>query len=130
MEVLLVILNHLLPVIAGVLALLLAAGAKKLMDKWGVERSAQVDAMIDDYVGKGVDYAEVLARKYLKDNGSAMASSSKKAKAVNVVMGELKQSGITNVAEDLVVARIESWLEVNGHEPGIPSDPPQSGGVA
>jgi hypothetical protein len=127
MEILLVILNHLLPVIAGVLAILLAAGAKKLMDKWGVERSAKIDAMIDDYVGKGVDYAEVIARKYIAENGSAMAGGDKKSKAVNVVMEELKQAGITNVAEELVVARIESWLEVKGHQPGIPSAPESPG---
>lgn len=127
MDVLLVMLDNLMPVIAGILAILLAAGAKKLMDKWGVERSAKVDAMIDDYVRKGVDYAEVIARKYMAENASSLSGSSKKAKAVKVVMDELKQAGITNVAEELVVARIESWLEVSGKEPGIPSSPKSPG---
>lgn len=127
MEILLVILNHLLPVIAGILAVLLAAGAKKLMDKWGVERSAKVDAMIDDYVNKGIDYAEVTARKYIAANGGAMSGGSKKAKAVTVVMEELKQAGITDVAEELVSARIESWLELKGLQPGIPSTPESPG---
>jgi hypothetical protein len=127
MEILLVVLNHLLPVICGILAILIAAGSKKLMDKWGVERSEKIDAMIDNYVGKGVDYAEVIARKYMSENGEAMSGGSKKSKAVNVVMEELKQSGITGVAEDLVVARIESWLEVEGHKPGIPSTPESLG---
>jgi hypothetical protein len=127
MEILLVVLNHLWPVIGGILAILLAAGAKKLMDKWGIDRSEKIDNMIDVYVGKGVDYAEVVARKYASENGIKMAGGSKKAKAVNVVMEELKQSGITGVAEELVVARIESWLEVKGHKPGIPTDPESPG---
>lgn len=127
MDMLLVVLDYLLPVIAGIVAILLAAGSKKLLDKWGVERSEKVDAMIDDYVSKGVDYAEVVARKYLSENKAEMSGENKRAKAVKVVMDELQQSGITGVAEDLVVARIESWLEVNGHEPGIPSAPKSNG---
>lgn len=127
MEILLVVLKYLLPVIAGILAILLAAGSKKLMDKFGIERSEKIDAMLDTYVGKGVDYAEVMARKYLSENGDVMTGGSKKTKAVSVVMEELKQSGITGVAEALVVARIESWLEVEGHQPGIPSTPKSPG---
>ena len=123
MEILLVVLNHLLPVIAGVLSILVMAGLKKLMDKWGIERSDRIDTMIDTYVGKGVDVAEVAARKYMEANGAALTSNTKRAKAINVVMQELKQSGITGVAEDLIVARIESWLEVKGHNPGVPSNP-------
>ncbi len=127
MEILLVILNHLLPIIGGILTILVVAGAKKLMDKWGVDRSEKIDTMIDTYVGKGIDYAEVIARKYMAENGNKMTSGSKKSKAINVVMEELKQSGITGVAEELVVARIESWLEVKGHKPGIPSVPQSPG---
>ena len=127
MEILLVILNHLLPVIGGVLAILIVAGLKKLMDKWGIDRSAAIDTMIDTYVNKGIDVAEVAARKYMQENGAKLDSGDKKTKAINVVMEELKQSGITGVAEELVVGRIESWLEVKGHNPGIPTAPESIG---
>lgn len=127
MEVLLVVLNYLLPVIAGILAILLAAGSKKLMDKWGIERSEKIDKMMDTYIGKGVDYAEIAARKYLDTRGAALSGEDKKAKAVKVVMDELAQSGVTGVAEELVIARIESWLEQTGKEPGIKSSPESDG---
>jgi len=127
MEILLLIVSNLMPVIAGVLTILIAIGSKKLMDKWGVERSEKIDGMIDTYVKKGVDYAEVIARKYIAENSVPMTGPSKKAKAIKVVMDELKQSGIAGVAEELVVARIESWLEVKGHKPGTPSVPESVG---
>ena len=123
MDVLLIILDYLLPVIGGIASILLVAGAKKLMDKWGIERSVRIDSMMDDYVHKGINYAEVTARKYLAMNGEKMNGVSKKAKAVNVVMAELKQAGITNVAEELIIARVESWLEDKGHKPGADPDP-------
>lgn len=121
MEILLLVLKYLLPVIAGILAILMIVGVRKLMEKWGIERSERIDAMIDTYVHKGVNFAEVMARKYMTKNLDKMGGTSKRAKAVTVVMDELKQSGITDVAEDLVVARIESWLEDKGANPGIPS---------
>jgi len=127
MEILVLVGQWLLPVIAAALALLLAAGAKKLLKKWGVEASVNLDAMIDDYVRKGVNVAEVTARKYLSATQTKMSGDSKQAKAVKVVMDELHQSGISGVAESLVVARIESWLEDGGHEPGIPSAPKSTG---
>ena len=123
MEILVALGPYIFPVLASVLTLLLAAGAKKLFEKWGVERSDRIDAMIDKYVGIGVNYAEVAARGYLAAHGEKMTGASKKGKAIGVIMEELKQSGITDVAEELISARIESWLEDDGHEPGISSDP-------
>lgn len=127
MEVLLVILTHLWPIIAGVLTILIAAGSKKLLDKWGLERSAQIDGMIDNYAQKAVDYAEVLGRNYLTLNSTKLSGASKKANAVSMVLKELEKSGITNVAEQVISARIEHWLEVKGLNPGIPSDPESPG---
>jgi hypothetical protein len=127
MEILVALGPYVLPILASILTLLLAAGAKKLFEKWGVERSDKVDAMIDKYVGIGVNFAEVAGTKYLETQGMKMSGGSKKAKAIKVVMDELKQSGVTDVAEDLVSARIESWLLDDGHEPGVPTDPEEDG---
>ena len=123
MDIALVVLNYLLPVIFGVLALLGVFLVKKLLDKLGVERSAKLDAMIDTYVRKGINYAEAMANTYMTQHNEKMGGASKRAKAVKVVMDELKQSGVAGVAEDLVVARIESMLVEDGANPGIPSDP-------
>jgi len=123
MEIAIVVLQYLLPVILGVLALFATVGVKKLLEKWGVERSAKVDAMIDDYTKKGVNFAQSWANHYFAANAAKPASEDKKAKAIAVVLAELKQSGITDVAEDLIVARIESFLVEKGDNPGVPSDP-------
>jgi len=127
MEILIAIGSHLLPLISGILAILIIAGLKRLMDKWGIERSEKVDSMLDNYVNKGIDVAEVAARKYFQENGAKLDSGNKKAKAINVVLEELKQSGITNVAEQMITDRIEGWLEVKGHNPGVPSNPELNG---
>lgn len=126
MDILLIILTHLWPILAGVVTILLAAGSKKLLDKWGLERTAQLDTMIDNYAEKAVAYAEVMGRHYLKASGKPFNGSSKKAQAVSLVMKELEKAGVTNVAEEVVSARIESWLEVKGYNPGVPS--PESPG--
>lgn len=118
MEILLLVLNYLLPVIAAILTIIAPVLVKKLLDKWGIERSERIDAMIDKYVGIGVNAAEVAGRKYLLANHGGMSSDDKKAKAIKVVMDELKQAGVTGVATDLVSSRIESWLEDKGHKPG------------
>jgi len=121
MDMFLTVLSYLLPVIFSILTILATAATKHLLTKWGVDRSQKIDRMIDDYVEKGVQYAEVSARKYLNEKGSSMPSDDKRLKAVRVVMDELEQSGLTGVAEELITARIESYLEGNGHEPGVKS---------
>lgn len=123
MEILLIVGKWLLPVIVGLLAILGIAGVKKLLDWFGVKRSIGVDDMIDRYVRMGVNAAEVAGRKYLEAHGQKLSSGSKKVSAVKTVLAELEQSGIKDVAESLISDRIEHWLEVDGKNPGIPSDP-------
>lgn len=116
MEYLAPVLDFLLPILATVITLLLAALAKKYIGKLGIERSDKVDAMIDKYVGLGVDAAEKAADNYLAANGTKLSSGTKKANAINTVFLELEQSGIKGVAEELISARIEALL--NSKEPG------------
>lgn len=123
MEITWIVLSHLLPVVTSVLGVFGVFLAHKLLAKLGIQRTEAVDKFIDKQVGVGINVAEVAARKFLTEKGEKLASENKMAKAVDVVMAELKQAGLTNVAKDLVVARIESALEIGGHEPGVPSDP-------
>lgn len=104
------ILEGILPLLATVITVALAALVKKGIDKLGVKRSQDVDDMIDKYVGIGIGYAKQYAANKLKAGGSALRGGDKLGIAVKTVMGELDQSGITGVAESLIVARIESAL--------------------
>ena len=66
--------------------------------------------MLTQYVPIGIGYAERWAKSKLSGDGKP-ASEDKMAVAVRTIMGELKQSGITEVGEKLIIARIESALE-------------------
>ena len=127
MEILIIAGQWALPLLAAALVILCIAGVKKLLDKWGVDRSDKVDDMIDRYVRMGINAAQVLGTKYLEQQGMKMSSGSKTAKAVKTVLTELDQSGIKGVAEELISDRIEHWLELDGHKPGVPSDPQSTG---
>jgi len=127
MEILVMVGSWLLPLLASLLTILAIAGVKKLMDKWSVERSDKIDDMIDRYVRMGVNAAEVAGTKYLEMQGVKMASGDKKSTAISAVLRELEQSGVKGVAEELIATRIEHWLEVDGKNPGTPSDPTVTG---
>jgi len=109
-EPLLELLSFLLPVLASVLAIVLTALAKRGLDKMGVERSEKIDDMIDRYVGIGIDYAERAAK--LKLDGRAYNGENKLTLATKTVLDELAQSGIRDVGESLIRARIEHALEL------------------
>jgi hypothetical protein len=111
MEILTLVGQYLLPVLGSVLTVVLVALAKKYMVKLGIERSEKVDAMVDKYVAIGVNAAERAGTSYLAAHNLKLPGSRKKVTAINVVLDELKQSGVTDVGKDLIAARIESWLE-------------------
>ncbi len=102
------VLGAILPILATVVTLALTALVKKGVDKLGLTRSQDIDAMIDKYVGIGINYAEKAAANKL--GGRSHDGESKMVLAVKTVLDELGQSGIAGVAEDLIVARIENAL--------------------
>lgn len=103
------ILKFVLPIVSSVLLVVVTAFVKRWLDKMGIERSATIDKMIDDYVSIGVTYAERAAR--LKVDGKQLTSNDKLALATKAVLAELDQSKIKGVTEELIKARIESYLE-------------------
>lgn len=105
------LLKYLLPLLATLLTFLGSYAAKKLLDKLGVNRSEQIDAMIDKYVGIGVKYAQSAADNKLL--GYDMTGKDKLQLAVGTVLRELEQSGITKVGEELIKSRIEAYLHDN-----------------
>jgi hypothetical protein len=102
------VLGAIMPILAGVITLALTALVKKGVDKLGISRSQEIDTMIDKYVGIGINYAQKAASNKL--DGRSHDGKSKMTIAVKTVLDELNQSGITGVAEDLIVARIENAL--------------------
>jgi hypothetical protein len=122
MDIVWTVLNHLLPVLLAVGGIFGVFLAQKLLAKMGVQRNEAIDKFLDKSINTAINFAEVAARKHLVAQGEALSSENKMAKAVGVVMTELKQAGLTKVAQDLIVARIESALEVGGHGPGVAVD--------
>lgn len=102
-------LEFLLPVLASVLTVVLTLLARKWLAKLGVESDSQTDAMIDKWVKIGVDYAEQVAKNKLKA-GETVKPEDKMATALQAVLLELDRTGLKNVGEKLLVARIESAL--------------------
>lgn len=99
-----------MPFLATIAVAAIVALVKKGIDKLGITRSQDIDDMLDKYVGIGIGYAERWAKSKLSGEGKP-ASQDKLAIAVKKIVGELDQSGITGVAEDLIVGRIEAALE-------------------
>lgn len=102
-------LQFLLPVVASVLTVVLTLLARKWLAKLGVESDAQTDAMIDKWVKIGVDYAEQAAKNKIKA-GETVKPEDKMATALQAVLLELDRTGLKNIGEKLLVARIESAL--------------------
>ncbi|HUS89616.1 MAG TPA: phage holin, LLH family [Desulfosporosinus sp.] len=108
------VLNFLLPVLSSAIVIVLSALAKKWVDKLGLERSERVDTMIDKYVGLAIHAAERTATK--KIGGMELDGRDKLSLATRTVLGELEQSGLKGIGEELIKARIESYLEVRNPE--------------
>lgn len=117
-EVVVGLLQFILPVVSSVLIVVLTALAKKWLDKLGVERSVRIDDMIDRYVDVGVKYAERVALKKLNGQES-LTGEQKRNLAVTTVLAELEQSGIKGVTEQLIKARIEKLLQDRDEGKGV-----------
>lgn len=110
------ILQFVLPILATVLTSLAIWALKKLLVKLGLEENAKIDAMIDRYVHVGVNHAEKAAQKAIASK-MAMSSSDKMNLAVTTVLRELEESGIKDVGQELIKARIEAYLNLVPKEP-------------
>lgn len=98
-----------LPIIGAVVSALLIWGGRKLLKKFNVDNQ-QLDEMLTKYVKIGVDYAERFAENKLAAQGEKVPSTDKLSLATKTVLAELDKAGITKVGEQLIQARIESWL--------------------
>lgn len=114
------ILQFVLPILGTVLASLAIWALKKLLTKLGLEENQKIDQMIDHYVHVGVNHAEKAATKLIETKLS-LSSSDKMSLALQTVLKELESSGVKNVGEELIRARIEAYLNL---VPKVPAPTP------
>jgi hypothetical protein len=118
----LAILQFVLPILGTVLASLAIWALKKLLTKLGLDENAKIDSMIDHYVHVGVNHAEKAAQKVI-DTKLKLSGGDKMNIAVSTVLKELEESGIKDVGEDLIKARIEAYLNLTPKVPAAPTTP-------
>lgn len=103
------IIKAVIAVVVPVLAILAAALMKKALQKAGIEANKATDELVDKYTKMGVEYVERIANQAIDKK---LTGPEKSSLAIATIMGELKKSGVTNVAEDFVKMKIESYLEL------------------
>ncbi len=107
--ILLEVIKGVIAVVAPILVILLVALMRKALQKAGLETNAATNELVEKYTKTGVEYVERIATQAIDKK---LTGPEKSSLAVATIMGELKKSGITNVAEDFVKMKIESYLEL------------------
>lgn len=114
MEVLLAgALEHIVPilitVISGILLKLIHSAVKKHGAKLDVETQARAEALLSDLVQQGVTYAEQYAKNEAKRQ-NAVGGSAKLNKAMEYVAQEIERNKLPELAEHVIVNKIEAAL--------------------
>lgn len=112
-ELLSAVLEHLGPIIIGVLGTLVAYYARLLVKKHGdkldVETKAKLDEMITSLTSQGVAFAEQWAKNKAKDGGR-VPGNEKLHKAMEYVAGQVEKYNLDKLAEEELKEKIESIL--------------------
>lgn len=108
-DIYLEILKAVLAIVVPIVTLLLVALMRKALQKAGVETTKATDELVEKYTKTGVEYVNRIAAQAIDKK---LTGSEKSTLAISTIMGELKKAGITNVAEDFVKLKIESYLEL------------------
>jgi hypothetical protein len=113
METLNVALEHLGPIIAGILGTVLLALARGLMKKYGakvdIETKSRLDTMVTNLTQQGVTFAEQWA-KNRKKTGALIEGEQKLHKAMEFIAGQVRKYKLDELAEQELRERIESML--------------------
>lgn len=108
-QIYLEILKGVIAVVAPLLTILIVALMRKALQKAGVETNLATDALIEKHTKTVVEYVNRIAEQAIDKK---LTGPEKSSLAVSTIMAELKKAGITNVAEDYVKLKIESYLEL------------------
>jgi hypothetical protein len=98
-----------------VIVLLVAWICKKVAKKLDLQNKQQLDVVIESIVRRAVEAVEQLARVAKKRGDEAMTSNNKLARAVDLILIELKAMGLPELAKVALTARVEACLQ-NMHE--------------
>lgn len=107
------ILDHLIPLIAAALAVVVPFLARKwlsvLSDKMGLEITKQQEEALAQAIQKAILYAEEWARGRIKQ-GEKPSGADKLEKATAFVEAEIERLGLDELAKEKVSALIEAYL--------------------
>ena len=106
--------EQLLPVVATILmglgTLLVTVLTKVAHRKFGVEIEEKHQAMLTEWVSKGVGYAEQWALQQVKTTGEIPSGREKLDKALSFVTNHARSVGLDQIARDKVVDLVEAQL--------------------
>ncbi len=105
-EVLPVILAILVPSVFFVVRIII----KKLTNKLDAETQSNIHSIVMDVVQQGVDYADKWAEDQKRKTDNKPYGSLKSKEATAYILDELKERGITDIARDSLLRKIESKL--------------------
>lgn len=122
------ILDHLIPLIAAALAVVVPFLARKwlsvLSDKMGLEITKQQEEALAQAIQKAILYAEEWARGRIKQ-GEKPSGADKLEKATAFVEAEIERLGLDELAKEKVSALIEAYLGLSRKDAPPPAVEPK-----
>jgi hypothetical protein len=96
-------------ILTPLLVLLVRRLLKLIEDKTKLDIAGHYEVVIDDLVHRGIAYAEQQAKNALKAD-KPLKSEDKKSLAVNMVMQQIKNFGLAEMASDRIAELVEAHL--------------------
>jgi hypothetical protein len=110
------IVAHLLEIVVVVATPLVLLLVRKLIqvlaDKVGVEVEERYMVLADEWVGKGIAYAEEQAHKALKEGKEPVKGAEKQIMAVEFIADALEGTGLVNTGKDALAKLVEAKLQL------------------
>ena len=104
------VLPLLIEICIPVVVILIAWGVRKLVKKMGMEEKINTEALIDLATRRSVQYVEQWSNNLEKFHDEKVLSGDKLAKAVDCVREEIKRLGLKDLAEGVIVTKIEAII--------------------
>jgi len=109
-----VILPMIIEICTPILVILVGYLVRKMAQKLEVEKTIEVDKLIDNICNRAINYVEKLDKNLRKFTNKRMESGDKLTKALDIATKELEDIGLIKVTTDVLVQKIESSLLEKG----------------
>ena len=93
-----------------IITLLIAWGVRKLVMKLKMEDKINTEILIDIATERSIQYIEQWSTNFENIHDEKVESGDKLAKAVDCVREELKRLGLKDLAEGMIITRIEAII--------------------